>query len=80
MAKQCQRGEREVGESSLLREAAPDARAATVPEWQREVGVDGAAGGGSVAPVPPLGDEVVGAVKVLGKAAGHLCGDHLEML
>ena len=70
-------GDREVSVSSLLREASPDARAAPVPEWQREVGVDG--GGSSVAPVPPLGDEVVGAVKVLGKAAGHLCEDHFKM-
>ena len=64
-------------ESSLLREAAPDARAASMSEGKREVGVDG--GGGSVAPVPALGDEVVGAVKVLGKAAGHLCEDHFKM-
>ena len=59
------------GESSLFRETAPDACAAPVPKRQREVGVD-SGGGGLAAPVPPLGDEVVGAVKVLGKAAGHL--------
>ena len=66
-----------MGESSLLREAAPDACATPVSKGKREVGVDG--GGGLVVPVPPLGDEVVGAVKVLRKAAGHLCEDHLKI-
>ena len=57
-------------ESPLFRKTAADACAAPVPERQEEVRVD--AGGGGAAPVPSLGDEVVGVVKVLGKAAGHL--------
>ena len=52
--------------TSLFREAATDAGAAAVAERQREVGVDAAA------PVPPLRDEVIGALEVLRKAAAHL--------